>query len=80
MPGEAAEEDGLPKNPDLQLIQWRFLLSVDDGVGVNKSDIWEQLLKAIKENGSVLYMASHTFYIPPSLPPPPLSLSLSLGI
>lgn len=44
------EEEGLPKNPDLQLVQWRFLLSVDDSVGVNKNDIWSKLLEAIKEN------------------------------
>ena len=51
MPVDAVDEEGLPKNPDLQLMQWRFLLSVDDSVGVNKNDAWEKLLEAIKENG-----------------------------
>ena len=51
MPLEGVDEDGLPKNPDLQLMQWRFLLSVDDRMGVNKDSIWEKLLEAIKENG-----------------------------
>ena len=51
MPRESVDEEGLPKNPDLQLVQWRFLLSADDSVGVNKNAIWDQLLEAIKENG-----------------------------
>ena len=51
MPMESVDEEGLPKNPDLQLVQWRFLLSADDSVGVNKNAIWDQLLEAIKENG-----------------------------
>ncbi|CAI8044246.1 26S proteasome non-ATPase regulatory subunit 6 [Geodia barretti] len=50
MPMESVDEEGLPKNPDLQLVQWRFLLSADDSVGVNKNAIWDQLLEAIKEN------------------------------
>ena len=51
MPIEVLDEDGLPKNPDLQLVQWRFLLSVDETMGVNKDDVWANLLQAIKENG-----------------------------
>ena len=51
MPIEVLDEDGLPKNPDLQLVQWRFLLSVDETMGVNKDDVWASLLQAIKENG-----------------------------
>ena len=51
MPMEPVDEEGLPKNPDLQLVQWRFLLSVDESVGINKNAVWEQLLEAIKENG-----------------------------
>jgi hypothetical protein len=51
MPTEPVDEEGLPKNPDLQLVQWRFLLSADDSVGVNKNATWDQLLEAIKEDG-----------------------------
>ena len=46
---EASDEEGLPKNPDLQLMQWRFLLSVDDSVGINKNEVWSKLLEAMKE-------------------------------
>lgn len=56
MPTDAIDEDGLPKNPDLQLMQWRFLLSVDDMMGINKDAAREKLLEAIKENG--LYYSS----------------------
>ena len=51
MPIDGVEEDGLPKNPDLQLMQWRFLLTVDEAMGINKNDTWEKLLHAVKENG-----------------------------
>lgn len=51
MPLDGLDEDGLPKNPDLQLMQWRFLLTVDDVLGVNKDETWDNLLQAVKENG-----------------------------
>lgn len=51
MPVGAIDEDGLPKNPDLQLMQWRFLLMADETMGINKDDAWENLLRAVKENG-----------------------------
>ena len=54
MPLNEMDEDGLPKNPDLQLMQWRFLLAVDVRMGVNKNATWEKLLEAIKENSALL--------------------------
>ena len=54
MPLDGLDEGGLPKNPDLQLMQWRFLLTVDDVLGVNKDETWDNLLQAVKENGESL--------------------------
>lgn len=66
MPMDVLDEDGLPKNPDLQLMQWRFLLTVDDSTGVNKSSTWEKLLDAIKENGEYSSLENrHTYSHPP---------------
>lgn len=53
MPLEGIDEDGLPKNPDLQLMQWRFLLTAETA-DIDKDAIWESLLQAIKENGEVV--------------------------
>lgn len=50
MPLEGLDEEGLPKNPDLKLVQWKFLLSVV-GAGGDGDQLWGQLLAAIKENG-----------------------------
>ena len=50
MPLEGLDEEGLPKNPDLKLVQWKFLLSVE-GAGGGGEQLWSQLLAAIKENG-----------------------------
>lgn len=76
MPLEGIDEDGLPKNPDLQLMQWRFLLT-SETTGVDKDGIWESLLQAIKENGEVardpLYCANMF-----PLPLPPSSLPLPI--
>ena len=50
MPLEGLEEEGLPKNPDLQLVQWRYQLSLgtlDEG---ERAEIWAKLLAAIKQN------------------------------
>ena len=49
MPVENLEEEGLPKNPNLQLAAWRFTLSSPDGK--NKENIQRILLKEMKENG-----------------------------
>lgn len=51
MPLEGLEEEGLPKIPDLQLVQLKFLLTVEDGLGIDKEDIWTKLLEAMTENG-----------------------------
>lgn len=50
MPLEGLDEEGLPRNPDLGLVQLKFLLSVGDDLGVDHGKVWEQLLAAIKEN------------------------------
>lgn len=50
MPLEGLEEEGLPKIPDLRLVQLKFLLCVDDDQGIDKEATWTQLLEAIKEN------------------------------
>lgn len=52
MPLEGLEEEGLPKIPDLQLVQWKFLLTVEDGLGVDKEATWEKLLEAMTEDGN----------------------------
>ena len=51
MPLEGLEEEGLPKIPDLQLVQLKFLLTVQDGVGVDKEGTWATLLEAITKDG-----------------------------
>lgn len=54
MPLEGLEEEGLPKIPDLQLVQLKFLLTVEDGLGVDKEATWAKLLEAITKDGEVL--------------------------
>lgn len=49
MPLEGLEEEGLPKIPDLQLVQLKFLLTVEDGLGVDKEATWTKLLEAMTE-------------------------------
>ena len=50
MPLEGLDEEGLPRNPDLNLVQLKFLLTVGDDLGVDREGVWGQLLTAIKEN------------------------------
>ena len=50
MPLEGLEEEGLPKNPDLQLMQWKFLVCSGEGEGVAREEAWGRLLEACKEN------------------------------
>ncbi len=50
MPLEGLEEEGLPKNPDLRLVQWKFQLTVGEEGEAEKEEIWGKLLGAIKEN------------------------------
>ena len=47
MPLENLEDEGLEKNPDLQLAQWRFLLTTEKHK--NDRKIKNDLLDAIKE-------------------------------
>ncbi len=51
MPIDGLDEEGLPKNPDLSLTNLKFLLTVDDAALVNRTEVWEKLLKSVKENG-----------------------------
>lgn len=51
MPVENLEEEGLPKNPNLELAAWRFTLTNPDGK--NKVDAKKRLLEAVKENGKL---------------------------
>ena len=56
MPVENLEEEGLPKNPNLELAAWRFTLSNPDGK--DKEGAKKRLLDAIKENG-MYFVLSH---------------------
>ena len=49
MPVENLEEEGLPKNPNLDLAQWRYILAAAHGE--NKEEVAKKLFEAIKENG-----------------------------
>ena len=49
MPIENLEEEGLPKNPNLQLAQWKFLLTTERYK--DDKEIKQKLLDFVKENG-----------------------------
>ena len=49
MPVENLEEEGLPKNPNLELAAWRFTLNNPEGK--DKEDAKKRLIDAIKEHG-----------------------------
>lgn len=49
MPVENLEDEGLPKNPNLELAAWRFTLNNPEGK--DKEDAKKRLTDAIKENG-----------------------------
>ena len=53
MPVENLEEEGLPKNPNLEIAQWRYTLTAPHGD--NKEEIATRLLDAIKENSTFEY-------------------------
>lgn len=60
MPAENLEEEGLPKNPNLELAAWRFTITNPDGK--DKEEAKRKLLEAIKENGthcSLTFMLRH---------------------
>lgn len=48
MPLGGIDEEGLPRNPDLEAAQLKFLLTLEDA-GTDKDDIWRKLLEVIKE-------------------------------
>jgi len=50
MPLENFEEEGLAKNPDLELAQWKFLLLSEQYK--NDCDIKGKLLDAVKAGGA----------------------------
>jgi len=50
MPLENFEEEGLAKNPNLELAQWKFMLLTEQYK--NDSDIKDKLLVAIKDGGT----------------------------
>ena len=51
MPVENLEEEGLPKNPNLEIAQWRYTLTAPHGV--NKEETTTKLFSAIKENSEL---------------------------
>lgn len=48
MPAENLEEEGLPKNPNFEYAQWRFLLGTSKYK--NDEDLRRRLLEAIESN------------------------------
>lgn len=54
MPVENLEDEGLPKNPNLELAAWRFTLNNPEGK--DKEDAKKRLMDAIKENGMSRYV------------------------
>lgn len=48
MPQENREEEGLAKNPDLQLAQWKFLLMTDKYK--NDADIRKKIMEKVQED------------------------------
>ena len=63
MPLENFEEEGLAKNPNLELAQWKFMMSTEQHK--NDSDIKAKLLDAVKAGGTYFNI---TFFIRPRLP------------
>lgn len=49
MPIENLEEEGLAKNPNLQLAQWKFLVTTD--AYKDDKELRQKILDFIKENG-----------------------------
>ena len=60
MPLEGLDEEGLPRNPDLNLVQQKFLLTVGDDLGVDREKVWGQLLAAIKENCKIIIRSNYS--------------------
>jgi len=53
MPLENFEEEGLAKNPNLELAQWKFMLLTEQYK--NDSDIKSKLLEAVKAGGTYIW-------------------------
>jgi len=49
MPVENFEEEGLAKNPDLELAQWKFMLLTEQHK--HDADLKDKLLDAVKSGG-----------------------------
>ncbi len=49
MPLEGIDEEGLPHNPDLEVAQLKFLLTLEDSEGIDRDEIWQKLLEVVKE-------------------------------
>ena len=89
MPLDGLEEEGLPKIPDLRLVQLKFLLTVEDGLGVDKESTWKELLEAMTKDGKSQYFLSvftiqplsfsFTFYLFPAMAPFYSALCTELG-
>lgn len=58
MPVENLEDEGLPKNPNLELAAWRFTLNNPEGK--DKEDAKKRLMDAIKENGMFCALSSRS--------------------
>ena len=54
MPLVGIDEEGLPHNPDLQVAQLKFLLTLEDE-GIDKKKTWDELLGIIKEKCKIVY-------------------------
>ena len=52
MPVENLEDEGLPKNPNLEIEQWKYTLTAPHGA--NKEETATKLLNAIKENSKIV--------------------------
>ena len=62
MPLVEIDEEGLPHNPDLQVAQLKFLLTLEDE-GIDKKKIWDELLGIIKEKCKIVHGGYHTLLI-----------------
>lgn len=49
MPVENLEEEGLPNNPNLNIAQWKFVITNPDGN--NKEQAKKKIMDAVKEKG-----------------------------
>ena len=57
MPLEGIDEEGLPHNPDLEVAQLKFLLTLEDSEGIDSDGIWQKLMEVVKEKCELLVHA-----------------------